>query len=74
MAGNSTDRRVVVTGLGVVTPLGQDPDSLWQNLLASKCGVGPITLFDSEPFATHIAAEVKDFDASGAFPSPSRGS
>lgn len=60
----------MVTGLGVVTPLGRDPESLWKNLLASECGVDTISLFDSSPFDTHIAAEVRDFDASGSFPSP----
>lgn len=70
MAVHWTERRVVITGLGVVTPLGHDPATLWKNLLASECGVDKITLFDSSPFATQIAAEVKDFDASDAFPSP----
>ena len=56
------DRRVVVTGLGAVTPLGNDVDTLWQNLIAGKNGIGPITLFDPTDFAVKIAAEVKDFD------------
>ena len=56
------DRRVVVTGLGAVTPLGNDVDTLWKNLIAGELGIGPITLFDPTDFAVQIAAEVKDFD------------
>lgn len=57
-----TLRRVVVTGLGAVTPLGLDAESHWQGLLAGRSGAGPITLFDATGFASRIAAEVKDFD------------
>jgi 3-oxoacyl-[acyl-carrier-protein] synthase II len=64
------ERRVVVTGLGVVTPLGYAVDVFWNNLLAGKCGVGPITAFDTTGFDTKIAAEVRDFDPTPAFPSP----
>jgi len=67
---NWTERRVVVTGLGTVTPLGNDAQTLWANLVAGKCGVGKITLFDSTAFDTQIAAEVKDFSAAASFPSP----
>jgi len=56
-------RRVVITGLGAVTPLGNDVDSTWQNLLAGKSGAGPITQFDHSDFPVHFACEVKDFDA-----------
>ncbi len=56
------DRRVVVTGLGLVTPLGGDVDSTWQNILASKSGAGPITIFDATNFATRFACEVKRGD------------
>ena len=55
-------RRVVVTGLGAVTPLGHDVQSTWQALLAGQSGVGRITRFDASEFPTAIAAEVKDFD------------
>lgn len=55
-------RRVVVTGLGAITPLGNDVQSTWQALLDGKCGVGQITHFDASQFTTTIAAEVKDFD------------
>ena len=54
--------RVVVTGLGAVTPLGLDVPSTWQAMLEGRCGVAPITLFDPEGLATRIAAEVKGFD------------
>ena len=54
--------RVVVTGVGVVSPLGLDAGSTWKNLLAGKSGVDQITAFDTEGHGTTIAAEVKDFD------------
>jgi 3-oxoacyl-[acyl-carrier-protein] synthase II len=54
-------RRVVVTGIGCVTPLGTRPEQLWENLLAGKSGVGPTTLFDAGNFPTRIAAEVRDW-------------
>lgn len=55
-------KRVVVTGLGAVTPLGLSPEETWNNLLAGKSGAAPITLFDTSKFKTHFACEVKDFD------------
>ena len=55
--------RVVVTGIGIVSPLGLDRQSTWQNLVAGKSGVAPITSFDTEGYRTTIAAEVKGFDA-----------
>lgn len=70
MASNWTDRRVVITGLGVVTPLGHQVDTFWDRLLKGECGVDRITAFDATPFSTQIAAEVKDFDPAPAFPSP----
>jgi 3-oxoacyl-[acyl-carrier-protein] synthase II len=54
-------RRVVVTGMGMVTPLGRDLETTWSALLAGKSGVGPISLFDARTFPTRIAAEVPDF-------------
>lgn len=54
--------RVVVTSVAAVTPLGNDVETSWKNLLAGKSGVGRITRFDAEGFATRIAGEVKDFD------------
>jgi len=67
---NNSDRRVVVTGLGVVTPLGNDLNSFWQNLIAGQCGIDRITAFDATAFDTQIAGEVKNFDPLPAFPSP----
>ncbi len=58
------DNRVVVTGIGVISPLGLDAKSLWQALVSGKSGVDHITSFDPELFETKIAAEVKDFDPS----------
>lgn len=55
--------RVVVTGLGVVSPLGNDIDTFWRRLVAGESGVGPITRFDTSDYKVHIAAEVKDFEA-----------
>jgi 3-oxoacyl-[acyl-carrier-protein] synthase II len=55
--------RVVVTGLGMVSPLGLDVPSSWRNLLAGESGTGPITLFDPEHFDVQVAAEVKGFVA-----------
>jgi 3-oxoacyl-[acyl-carrier-protein] synthase II len=54
--------RVVVTGLGVISPLANDVDTFWRRLVAGESGVGPITRFDTTDFKVHIAAEVKDFD------------
>src|SRR5256714_8616948 len=70
MARNWSDRKVVITGLGVVSPLGSEVDTFWNNLISSKCGVERIATFDPSQFATQIAAEVKDFDPTPAFPSP----
>ena len=55
-------RRVVVTGLGTVSPLGNDLASTWQGILDGRSGIGPVTHFDTEGFTTKIAGEVKDFD------------
>ena len=55
-------RRVVVTGIGCVTPLGNDVESTWDGLLNCRSGVGPITHFDASKFPTQFAAEVKGFD------------
>jgi 3-oxoacyl-[acyl-carrier-protein] synthase II len=57
-------RRVVVTGLGVINPLGHDVSTMWKALLESQSGVGPITVFDVSGYPTTIAAEVKDWDVS----------
>jgi 3-oxoacyl-[acyl-carrier-protein] synthase II len=54
--------RVVVTGMGAVTPVGQDLPSMWGSLVAGKSGAGPITLFDSTAYAVHFACEVKSWE------------
>jgi len=54
--------RVVITGLGVISPLANDVDTFWRRLVAGESGVGEITRFDHTDFKVHIAAEVKDFD------------
>ena len=55
--------RVVVTGLGAVTPIGNDVDTFWNSLKEKKIGFGPITAFDTTEFKVKLAAEVKNFDA-----------
>jgi 3-oxoacyl-[acyl-carrier-protein] synthase II len=70
MTSNSTERRVVVTGLGIVSPLGTELDVFWNRLVAGECGVDRITSFDPAAYDTKIAAEVKDFNPTPAFPSP----
>jgi 3-oxoacyl-[acyl-carrier-protein] synthase II len=56
------NRRVVITGIGAVTPLGNDAETSWRNLLAGNSGAGPITQFDSSDYYVHFACEVKGFD------------
>jgi 3-oxoacyl-[acyl-carrier-protein] synthase II len=56
-------RRVVVTGLGLISPLGIGTDETWQGLIAGRSGAGPITRFDTSAFSVRIAAEVKGFDS-----------
>src|ERR1035441_9877478 len=70
MASNWTDRRVVITGLGVVTPLGHQVDAFWASLIAGQCGIAKIARFDASRFDCQIAAEVKDFDPLPALPTP----
>ena len=62
MPSQDPARRAVVTGMGAVTPIGNDAETFWSNLLAGKPGGGPITTFDTTAFDVKIAAEVKDFD------------
>jgi 3-oxoacyl-[acyl-carrier-protein] synthase II len=63
------DRRVVITGMGTITPLGFSTPELWDGLVSGRSGVGPITQFDASDFPTRIAGEVKDFDP-GAYMNP----
>ncbi|MDX6482212.1 MAG: 3-oxoacyl-[acyl-carrier-protein] synthase [Gaiellaceae bacterium] len=62
MSDSNGRRRVVITGMGAVTPLGNDAEESWQNLIAGKSGAGPITLFDPAEYPTKIACELKGFD------------
>ena len=55
-------RRVVVTGVGLLTPLGIGTETSWEAIRAGKCGIGPITRFDAAAFSCRIAGEVKGFD------------
>ena len=55
-------RRVVVTGIGAITPVGNDVETMWSNMLDGVCGIDKITKFDTEDSAVKIAGEVKDFD------------
>src|SRR5262245_32525317 len=65
-------RRVVVTGMGMVTPVGTDLESTWTALLAGRSGVGTISLFDARTFPTRIAAEVEDFQLGDYLDDPMR--
>ncbi|MCZ2341950.1 MAG: beta-ketoacyl-[acyl-carrier-protein] synthase family protein [Bacteroidales bacterium] len=64
-------RRVVITGMGVVSPLGDSPDTLFRHLIAGKSGVNGITHFDAQSLPTRFAAEVRDFDLGRYLPDPS---
>jgi len=61
-------RRVAVTGLGIVCPVGNTVEEAWRNLVAGRPGIGPITRFDAAPFSCRIAGEVKGFDVSAYLP------
>jgi len=63
-----SERRVVITGMGVVTPLGSDLNVFWQNLLAGNSGIGPVTRFDTTNFDCKIGGEVKDFNPEDFMP------
>ena len=56
-------KRVVITGLGAITPLGNSVAEFWENIVAGKSGAGPITKFDTSKFKTHFGCEVRDFNA-----------
>ena len=59
------ERRVVVTGLGVISPVGNDVPTAWANLLAGVSGLSEITHFDTSPYEAKVAGEVRDFNAGG---------
>ena len=61
-------RRVVVTGLGVVCPVGNTVDEAWQNIVAGRSGIAPIERFDASTFACRFAGEVKGFDVAAYLP------
>ena len=58
----NTNRRVVVTGLGVISPIGNTVEACWKNMISGVHGIGPITLFDTTDYKAKVGAEVKDFD------------
>ena len=64
-----TRRRVVITGLGIISPVGNNVEEAWQNILAGRSGIAPITRFDASGFPVQFAGEVKNFDI-GAYMSP----
>jgi 3-oxoacyl-[acyl-carrier-protein] synthase II len=70
MPNQYSGNRVVITGLGAVTPLGHEVDTFWKNILEGQCGIDRITLFDVSAYDCQIAGEVKDFDPVPSFPSP----
>lgn len=65
-----TDRRIVITGIGVVSPLGNDLNSTWESMKSGRSGIARITNIDPTPFPAQIAGEVKNFDASPFFSNP----
>ena len=56
------DHRVVITGMGVISPVGLDVPTMWQNLIAGRSGIAPITLFETNGFGARIAGEAHGFD------------
>ncbi len=64
---NTSPRRVVVTGMGTLNPLGNDVSSSWEAIRAGRSGIGPVTLFDAGEYETRIAGEVKEFDPVARF-------
>jgi 3-oxoacyl-[acyl-carrier-protein] synthase II len=61
---NEKRQRVVITGMGLVTPLGHDVEAVWEALMTGKCGIAKTTIFDASCFPTTFSAEVKDYDLS----------
>ena len=62
------ERRVVVTGMGALTPIGNDVPAFWEGLVAGRSGIGPITIFDPVKTASKVAGEIKGFDADTVMP------
>ena len=65
-------KRVVVTGMGIISPIGNDVETFWNGLKNGVCGVGMITRFDTTDYAVKVAAEVKDFDAKKYYTTPAQ--
>jgi 3-oxoacyl-[acyl-carrier-protein] synthase II len=63
-----SQRRVVVTGMGMVTPLGNDLASSWDGIIHGRSGIGPVTHFDASAFSTRIAGEIRGFDPTAFIP------
>src|SRR5580704_7492211 len=72
MASHTMDRRVAVTGLGAVTPLGLNAKATWSALIAGRSGIGPITRFDASGCTARIAGEVRNFDPTAPIAAPVR--
>lgn len=70
MISSGNNRRVVITGLGIVSSLGHDAETFWRRLVNGDCGIDRVTLIDPTPFSCQIASEVRDFDPTPAFSSP----
>ncbi len=62
MKGDLVDRRVVITGMGIISPVGNDIETYWENLLEGRSGIGRVTKFDVSPYPTKVAAEVNGFE------------
>ena len=62
------EREIVITGMGAVTPVGIGVAEFWNGLLAGRCGIGPVTSFDTSALQVHAAAQVADFDAAALLP------
>src|SRR3954466_14276704 len=69
---SSSPRRVVITGIGAVTPCGNTAADTWQSLINGRSGIGRITRFDSTGCTAQIAGEVRNFDPARALPAPLR--
>lgn len=65
MQNEPKSKRVVVTGIGVISPIGNDKQSFWDSLVAGKCGIGTVTRFDATDYSCKVAGEVKDFSVEG---------
>lgn len=70
MIQNEKKERVVITGMGIVCPLGHDIETMWQAVLAGKSGVAKTTIFDASTFPTTFSAEVKNYDVASFVKNP----